>query len=170
MATSAFKSTTKRTPIGTNPRTEDSGSSNRAHRRSRSLSQFSRPPEPEPYFGDDPAPKGRFVNTARGSDFPEISLDDLAVEFFPTKDSLDERDSDRGRLSRRSSEIRPSDSAMASSQRRGRSVSRHNSRSGDVNGNGHLYNAERGGVVQDSNSRKRRSVSVARYRISDSEV
>lgn len=163
MATSAFKSTTKRSPIPTKSKPQED-SSHRAHRRSRSLSRFSRMPEPEPDFQ---APT--FVNTVRGSDFPEISLDDLAVHFFPTKDSFNfsEEDNDRGRSSRRSSEISRSTSTTVSSQRRGRSISRHN-------GRGSVGNASASGgarfVVPDSNSRRRRSVSVARYQISDSEV
>ncbi|KAK8557212.1 hypothetical protein V6N13_013488 [Hibiscus sabdariffa] len=88
MATSAFKSTTRRSSVANSP--GGSSSSNRSsssvHRRARSLSRFSRR---LPGVGDDdieatPAPrsKGRFVNTLRGSGFPEISLDDLAIELF----------------------------------------------------------------------------------------
>lgn len=164
MATSAFKSTTKRTPIGTKLNSDDSSSA-KAHRRSRSLSRFShRLPEPELDFRDVPAPRGKFVNTTRGSGFPEISLDDLAIEFFPLKTSLgDERESDRGRLSRRSSEVSPANAQTPASQRRGRSVSRQNARASD--GKSGVYNKS-----SDANLRRRRSVSVARYQISDSEV
>ncbi|KAA8540712.1 hypothetical protein F0562_024369 [Nyssa sinensis] len=110
----------------------------------------------------------RFVNKVRGSDFPEISLDDLAIEFFPSKDPLDERESERGRSSSRSSEISRSTTATMSSQRRGRSVSRQSSRVGD--GNTAFSNGSGGvRVGSDANSRRRRSVSVVRCQISDSE-
>ncbi|XP_008239424.1 PREDICTED: uncharacterized protein LOC103338024 isoform X2 [Prunus mume] len=170
MATSAFKSTTKRTPIGASKSpAEDSDSSNRksSHRRSRSLSCFSRGlPERTPAvenLDDNPAPKGRFVNTVRGSGFPEISLDDLAIELFDAS-------GDRGRSIARGSEATPTSSA---SQRRGRSVSRHGSRvggGGDVRGSA-SNNPGGGRVISESkgNSRPRRSVSVARYQMSDSE-
>ncbi|XP_034215859.1 uncharacterized protein LOC117627739 isoform X3 [Prunus dulcis] len=170
MATSAFKSTTKRTPIGASKApAEDSASSNRksSHRRSRSLSCFSRGlPERTPKvedFDENPAPKGRFVNTVRGSGFPEISLDDLAIELFDTS-------GDRGRSVARGSEATPASSA---SQRRGRSVSRQGSRvggGGDVRGSA-SNNSGGGRVISESkgNSRPRRSVSVARYQMSDSE-
>ncbi|KAK7282012.1 hypothetical protein RIF29_10475 [Crotalaria pallida] len=166
MATSAFKSTTKRTPVGASSSTssaEDStasSSSHHHHRRSRSLSQFSRPLNP-PNNNDLAAPKGRFVNTVRGSVFPEISLDDLAVEFFES--------ANRGRSGSRSFEPKatPTAASTASSQRRGRSVSRKSSGGGDdrrisIGGGG-------GRPVSDANSRRRRSVSVVRYQISDSE-
>jgi hypothetical protein len=175
MATSAFKSTTKRTPIGASSSSaEDSGSSNKssAHRRSRSLSRFShRIPVPGSEDFDDgvPAPRGKFVNTVRGSGFPEISLDDLAIEFFHS--------GDRGRSGSRSSEAGPAggsgsgaSSSSSSSLRRGRSVSRQSSKaSGD--GRGSVCNSSGGGrVISESNSRRRRSVSVVRCQISDSEV
>ncbi|CAL2261122.1 unnamed protein product [Prunus armeniaca] len=170
MATSAFKSTTKRTPIGASKSpAEDSASSNRksSHRRSRSLSCFSRGlPERTPAvedFDENPAPKGRFVNTVRGSGFPEISLDDLAIELFDDS-------GDRGRSIARGSEATPTSSA---SQRRGRSVSRYGSRvggGGDVRGSA-SNNSGGERVISESkgNSRPRRSVSVARYQMSDSE-
>jgi hypothetical protein len=172
MATSAFKSTTKRTPIGASSSSaEDSGSSNQssAHRRSRSLSRFShRIPVPGRDDFDDgvPAPRGKFVNTVRGSGFPEISLDDLAIEFFHS--------GDRGRSGSRSSEVGPASgpaaSSSSSSQRRGRSVSRQSSKAG-VDGRSSVCNSSGGGrVVSESNSRRRRSVSVVRCQISDSEV
>ena len=156
MATSAFKSTTKRSSIGTPSRAGTSSSS--AHRRSRSLSRFSRkvPAAEEEDFEEVPVPKGRFVNTVRGSGFPEISLDDLAVDFFGS--------AERGRSSE-SSDVGHSVTA-GSSQRRGRSVSR---RGADGNG----CTSENFGVgraVSDNNSRRRRSVSVVRQQISDYEV
>ncbi|XP_010252886.1 PREDICTED: uncharacterized protein LOC104594334 isoform X2 [Nelumbo nucifera] len=178
MATSAFKSTTKRSPIGpTTTRTpEDAGSSNRAashHRRSRSLSRFSHRFHSED-SEDLPAPRGRFVNTVRGSGFPEISLDDLANELFPSIDANGIEDSERHRSTRRSSDV---NSYAMASQRRGRSVSRHYSRAGE--GKGVFDNpSERKGVsdgssggkgVSDGSSRRRRSLSVARYQFSDSE-
>ncbi|XP_057465144.1 uncharacterized protein LOC130754884 [Actinidia eriantha] len=166
MATSAFKSTTKRASIGVPSNADDSDSSNRLHRRSRSLSQFSRrvsEPE-ESYSGETlaPAKSGRFVSTVRGSEFPEISLDDLAVEFFSLKDSVDEKESDRGRSSRRCSETSRATAATLSSQRRGRSVSRQSSQVVD----GRSKNSFN---YSDANSRRRRSVSAARCQISDSE-
>lgn len=170
MATSAFKSTTKRTPIGASSSSaDDSGSSNRssAHRRSRSLSRFSRriPANGADDFDYDvPAPRGKFVNTVRGSGFPEISLDDLAIEFFDS--------GDRGRSGLRSSEAGTGGTGAGalSSQRRGRSVSRQSSKAvGD--GRGSVCNSSAGGrVVSEANSRRRRSVSVVRCQISDSEV
>ncbi|KAK9995508.1 hypothetical protein SO802_020194 [Lithocarpus litseifolius] len=182
MATSAFKSTTKRTSIGaaTSSSTDDSAaaSSNRNsssaaahHRRSRSLSRFSRPS----YSGRDafddvvvPAPRGKFVNTTRGSGFPEISLDDLAIEFFDSS-------GDRGRSSaKRISDDVTGDlksSSSAASQRRGRTVSRQSARAASGgDGRGSVCNNSGGGrVVSESNPRRRRSVSVVRYQISDSE-
>ncbi|GMP83709.1 hypothetical protein CsSME_00037525 [Camellia sinensis var. sinensis] len=120
MATSTFKSTTKRTSISSpSNAAAESGSSTKPHRRSRSLSCFSRL-LPDPLeFAD--APRRRFDNTAQGSAFPKISLDDLAIEFFSLNDSMDERDSQRGRSSRRFSEISPATKATVSSQRQGRS-------------------------------------------------
>ncbi|XP_020212891.1 uncharacterized protein LOC109797306 isoform X1 [Cajanus cajan] len=159
MATAAFKSTTKRTPVGASS-AEDSAASLH-HRRSRSLSRPSRPSFPS--RGDDDhhrTPRGRFVNTVRGSVFPEISLDDLAIEFFES--------ANRGRLGFGTSESEASAGAgAAASQRRGRSVSRKSSGVGDdrrssVGGGG-------GRSVSDANSRRRRSVSVVRYQVSDSE-
>lgn len=172
MATSAFKSTTKRTPIGASSSSaEDSGSSNKssAHRRSRSLSRFSHRisvPGSDDFDDGVPAPRGKFVNTVRGSGFPEISLDDLAIEFFHS--------GDRGRSGSRSSEAGPASvpgaSSSSSSLRRGRSVSRQSSKAGG-DGRGSVCNSSGGGrVVSESNSRRRRSVSVVRCQISDSEV
>ncbi|XP_019414237.1 PREDICTED: uncharacterized protein LOC109326049 isoform X2 [Lupinus angustifolius] len=157
MATAAFKSTTKRTPVKANSSTDDSitstSTSTSVHRqrRSRSLSQFSRPLHA-------PDTKGKFVNTVRGSGFPEISLDDLAIEFFDS--------ADRGRSGSRSFEPKVSPSAGTASQRRGRSVSRKSSggvddRRSSIGGSGR--------AISDANSRRRRSVSVIRYQISDSE-
>ncbi|XP_030940500.1 NKAP family protein CG6066 [Quercus lobata] len=182
MATSAFKSTTKRTSIGaaTSSSTDDSAAaaSNRSSsaaarlRRSRSLSRFSRPSySGRDAFDDDvvvPAPRGKFVNTTRGSGFPEISLDDLAIEFFDSS-------GDRGRSSaKRISDDVTGDlksSSSSASQRRGRSVSRQSARAASGgDGRGSVCNNSGGGrVVSESNPRRRRSVSVVRYQISDSE-
>ena len=153
MATSAFKSTTKRSSIGTPSSAGNSTSS--AHRRSRSLSRFSRrvPAAEDEVFEQVPLPRGRFVNTERGSGFPEISLDDLAVDLLGSVE--------RGRCSDLYRSV-----AAGSSQRRGRSVSRRG-----ADGNGSTSGSLGAGkVVSDSISRRRRSVSVARQQISDSEV
>lgn len=190
MATSAFKSTTKRASITTSEDSPDSSSS-KSHRRSRSLSRFSRPVPVEIV----PTPRRKFVNTVRGSDFAEISLDDLAIEFFNSgKDNnSSEFDDDESVVSSRSRPVTVSSSFQRRSrsvsrhpnggnggkavigggsevnQRRGRSVSRRNDGSGSGSGNG--YNAGgTGRVVVNGDSRRRRSVSVARHQISDSEV
>ncbi|WRX18881.1 hypothetical protein QQP08_011368 [Theobroma cacao] len=165
MATSAFKSTTKRTSLANS--TGDSSSSNRTsvHRRARSLSRFSsRLPGADDDEEPTPAPRsrGRFVNTVRGSGFPEISLDDLAIELFDS--SL------RGRSASRNADVSPRNGeggkggGESATQRRGRSVSRQGSRGSFVNSGGG------GRLTSDTaNSRRRRSVSVVRYQISDSE-
>ncbi|XVE54527.1 hypothetical protein DITRI_Ditri03aG0088700 [Diplodiscus trichospermus] len=170
MATSAFKSTTKRTSLAN--LTEDSSSSSSSssnrtsvHRRARSLSRFSRRLPGAEYDDDEltPAPRsrGRFVNTVRGSGFPEISLDDLASELF---DSCL-----RGRSASRNDDVSPRNGEGGKeresvTQRRGRSVSRQGSR-------GNFVTSGAGGRLTSdtANSRRRRSVSVVRYQISDSE-
>ncbi|KAG6747160.1 hypothetical protein POTOM_049541 [Populus tomentosa] len=156
MATSAFKSTTKRTPIGNDK------SSSSAHRRSRSLSRFSRPIPPDDFSDDSTAPsRGRFVNMDRGSGVPDISLDDLAIQLL----SL----GDRGRSSFRSGDVSYGERVAGGSLRRGRSMSRQGSESKN---NSKSYSRGCGGgkVNSDgSNSRRRRSVSVVRYQIGDSE-
>uniref|UniRef100_A0A2C9V3V6 HD-ZIP protein N-terminal domain-containing protein n=1 Tax=Manihot esculenta TaxID=3983 RepID=A0A2C9V3V6_MANES len=167
MATSAFRSTTKRTPIAKSSAssTDDSSSSNQsssAHHRSRSLSRFSRPlpPSGDNLSGDTPLPRGKFVNTVRGLGFPDVTLDDLAVQFFSS--------ADRGRSYSRIDDVSSGDKVSVS-QRRGRSVSRHGSRVGEGKANGR--NGYVGGQVNsDNNSRRRRSVFVVRYQITDSEV
>lgn len=162
MATSAFKSTTKRAPIGTVSTPDDSTSSNRTgtHRRARSLSRFSRRLQTGEDYDETPARKGKFVNTVRGSGFPDISLDDLAIELFES--------GNRGRLASRSSGVNTPATTAVASQRRGRSVSRHSSRVSDGKVSG-LSSSGGGKVVSESNSRRRRSVSVVRCPISDSE-
>lgn len=192
MATSAFKSTTKRLSIGgggssTGASADDifSSSNNnnitKAHRRSRSLSRFSRripsselQEESKGTAADyRDVPKGKFVNTTRGSEFPEISLDDLALEFFSSNSNNDDEmnesgDRGRNRSARRGPEIGRWASDTASSRRRGRSVSRHRDGIEDKkvvsNGSGSKTG------TSESNSRRRRALSVARYRISDFEV
>ncbi|KAK4414169.1 hypothetical protein Salat_2829800 [Sesamum alatum] len=176
MATSAFKSTTKRAAIGGS----SSGDSARSSlRRSRSLSRFSRPIAPEPDTETDynkNAPRGKFVNTTRGSKmpFPEISLDDLALELFSSSSKNDnesdggvvERNRREGRSVSRREEIGRWASDTASSIRRGRSVSR-------ARGNGNVVSSNSASaknvISSDAGSRRRRSLSVARYQISDSE-
>ncbi|KAE9604280.1 hypothetical protein Lalb_Chr11g0069691 [Lupinus albus] len=159
MATAAFKSTTKRTPVKASSSTDDSITStstsvNHHLRRSRSLSQFSRPL-------NAPENKGKFVNTVRGSGFPEISLDDLAIEFFDS--------ADRGRSGSRSFDHKVSPAPGTASQRRGRSVSRKSIGGVDDRRSSIAGSGGSGRAVSDANSRRRRSVSVVRYQISDSE-
>ncbi|XP_038708247.1 uncharacterized protein LOC120003360 isoform X2 [Tripterygium wilfordii] len=174
MATSAFKSTTQRTPISqslTGAKDSSSSSRSSAQRRSRSLSRFSRTLRPGAGedFDDVPAPRGRFVNTVRGSGFPEISLDDLAIEFFDADCSSS--NSDRGRSASRKDDISPRKGGPSSaSQRRGRSVSRQSSRVSGAGGDtreslGNSHTGRRGDL--ESNSRRKRSVSVVRHQISD---
>ncbi|KAI3463644.1 hypothetical protein Pfo_020307 [Paulownia fortunei] len=175
MATSAFKSTTKRAEIGGSS-SEDS--SRRSLRRSRSLSRVSRPIAPEPETEADynkNVPKGKFVNTTRGSTtpFPEISLDDLALEFFSSSSKNDneseggvvERKEREGRSVSRRGEIGRWASDTASSRRKGRSVSRVR---GDFVSSSSASGAKNV-ISSDAGSRRRRSLSVARYQISDSE-
>ncbi|KAI3974331.1 hypothetical protein MKX01_031000 [Papaver californicum] len=193
MATAAFRSTSKRSSINSSSSTKDVESNNR-HRRSRSLSRFSG------RYNNDiedeflvPKKNPKFVNTERGSAlFPEISLDDLVTEFFPS-----ENNHDRGRSSLRGSGNSSSSNSMSGDviTRRGRSVSRQRGQASvqDSNlggGSGISNNSRRGRsvsrqhgpigdvkVIQQSsfeskgvdNSRRRRSVSVAKYQFSDSE-
>ncbi|GAB2240887.1 hypothetical protein Droror1_Dr00021405 [Drosera rotundifolia] len=113
MATSSFKSTTKRTPIGAE--TPSSSSSSSIYRRSRSVSRV-----PE-----TPGRKGKFVNTVRGTEFPEISLDDLAIELFSLSElgGGRERQRERERRGRSVSRCRGSGGEGEKSGRRRRSVS-----------------------------------------------
>lgn len=82
---------------GTRGRTPDGAGS---LRRSRSLSRF---PPPSPSPEDAPTPSSRFVTKVRGGGssaggFPEISLDDLADEFFRARvESEDDDVPPRGR-------------------------------------------------------------------------
>ncbi|KAL0380187.1 UNVERIFIED_CONTAM: hypothetical protein Sangu_0083000 [Sesamum angustifolium] len=104
--------------------------------------------------------------------FPEISLDDLALEFFSSS-SKNDNESDggvvegngrEGRSVSRRAEIGRWASDTASSRRRGRSVSR--ARGNVVSSNSA---SAKNVISSDAGSRRRRSLSVARYQISDSE-
>ncbi|XP_042494224.1 uncharacterized protein LOC122073662 isoform X3 [Macadamia integrifolia] len=202
MATSSFKSTTKRSPIGgTVSNVDDAAASSNHnathHRRSRSLSTFSgRSHALESDELPAATPRRRFVNTVRGSGFPEvISLDDIANDFFPLNlkdrdldldlnpDTDVLRESERGRSrsssARRTSAIGATCSSATTSgskgvshsqeQRRGRSVSRQHGRLGDPAANASASTVK---ALADScsNSRRRRSLSVARCQFSDSEI
>ncbi|KAJ0229295.1 Uncharacterized protein HA466_0317720 [Hirschfeldia incana] len=133
---------------------EDSSYSTRRSipRRHRSLSRFSHR-TPDPDCDATPMRKGKFVNTVRGSGFGgEISLDDLAVEFFESFSSESGlSSSERGRSgSRKSTGGGGGGDAAAQSQRRGRSVSRAGS-----SGNGGLRRLD----ADTESSRRRRSLS-----------
>ncbi|CAL9071066.1 unnamed protein product [Musa textilis] len=162
MTTATFRSATGRSSIGGRAAARsarDTGSSGGGGppRRSRSLSRLS-PSQPE--AEDFPTPPGRFVNRARGCVFPEISLDDVVDEFFRARaESEEEEDSEPSDArSRRGSSVTSYPIKTKPSGRRGRSVTRPP----------HCQTAPPKGV---SNSvlRRRRSVSVARHRCSDSE-
>lgn len=117
------------------------------------------------------------MNTKRGSEFPDLSLDDLALEFFS---SSQEKSGDEGRgggcsregrSATRGGEIGRFASDTASSKRRGRSVSRQRSvgNGGEsLKGSDGKSTANSKGKVAEPNSR-RRSLSVVRYQVSDSE-
>ncbi|KAG8379414.1 hypothetical protein BUALT_Bualt07G0086000 [Buddleja alternifolia] len=176
MATSAFKSTTKRASISGSSSEDSSSAATRSLRRSRSLSRFSRPTAESVLDSNNGAPKGKFVNTARGSttQFPEISLDDLALEFFSSSSSMNEKGRDagavegkerEGRSVSRRGEIGRWASDTASSRRRGRSVSK--TRDDVVSGSS--ASGAKNVISSDAPPRRRRSLSVARYQISDSE-
>ncbi|XP_020109369.1 zinc finger C3H1 domain-containing protein-like [Ananas comosus] len=174
MATSTFRSTMRRAG--------DAGSSTRGgggggggggalqHRRSRSLSRGPArfpPATPPSESGEFATPRGRFVNKVRGAGFPEISLDDLADEFFRARAESEGEDDEEaakvgGRSGRRLSGARYA-METESSQRRGRSVSRPRpDRKGSAmaNGNGNVSN---GGL------RRQRYSSVDRHGRWDSE-
>ncbi|KAH7684261.1 hypothetical protein IHE45_05G231400 [Dioscorea alata] len=162
MATAAFRSTTKRSSIG---RAGQDTASSAARRRSRSLSRGpSRFPPSPPEPSELPTPRGKFVNKARGSGFPEISLDDLADEYFKSKFEDEITPPDR-RSSRRMSEISPRMENGEINRQRGRSVSRRG-----VDGKGFANGKKEEGFLENSVPRRRqRSLSVARHRCSDSE-
>ncbi|XP_051148205.1 uncharacterized protein LOC127263214 [Andrographis paniculata] len=154
MATSAFRSTTRRDTVGG------------AGRRSRSVSRFSRQDVEQE---TKTAPRG-----AAAAQLSEISLDDLALEFFSSSSSWNDNGSDggaagrRGRSVSRRGEIGRWASDTASSRRKSRSVSRTrgeaSSRPAAAEGGG--GGGRERGV---SYSGRRRSLSVARHHISDSE-
>lgn len=176
MASSAFKSTTRRTTLGGSSAGDDysSGSSgSKAHRRSRSLSRvphgtrrYEEPAQAD--LGYNAAPPGKFVNTTRGSGVPEISLDDLAIEFFSQEEERE--NGDRGRSERRASGIGHWASETASSRRRGRSVSRQGSNTSAADRKSVTADRSRSNLAKsDATSRRRVSVSAVRYQMSDSE-
>ncbi|KAL6602980.1 hypothetical protein ACP70R_043341 [Stipagrostis hirtigluma subsp. patula] len=157
-------------------------------RRSRSLSRFP-PPSPSPDEAAIRTPSSRFVNKVRGAGaggLPEVSLDDLADEFFRARaESEDDDDGEemvpaRGRTrfpapaergsggggGRRSSTARYA-RETESSRQRGRSVSRP-----PAERRGGAANAVNGGAAvsrQRYASVDRRS-SVDRHRWCDSDV
>ncbi|KQK17709.1 uncharacterized protein LOC100828748 [Brachypodium distachyon] len=151
----AVRSSTRRDPFAaageggggggsaTRGRASDGSGGGSSLRRSRSLSRF---PPPSPSPDDAPTPSSRFVNKVRGGGlaggFPEISLDDLADEFFRARVESEDDDEEvrsrgeesRGRLrfpataergcgGRRSSTARYARETESSRQRE-RSVSR----------------------------------------------
>ncbi|WOK92955.1 hypothetical protein Cni_G01647 [Canna indica] len=163
MATAAFRSTEGRSAVRSGaPSAADAGSSNRSgpHRRSRSLSRHSgrfRPPAPEP--DELPTCRGRFVHGVRDSESTEISLDDLADEFFRARAESEEEDSQPAAArSRRRLSVAGYRMETESSRQRGRSVSRPPD---------HRTEPLKG--ISDSVLRRRRSVSVARHPRGDSE-
>lgn len=155
-------------------------------RRSRSLSRFP-PPSPSP---EDAAatPSSRFVNKVRGGVFPpEVSLDDLADEFFRARaesegddDDFDEEAAARGRsrlpapaerggggAGQRSSTARYA-RETESSRQRGRSVSRP-----PAERRGVAANARNGGPAAARRQRYAsvdRRASMGRQRWCDSDV
>ncbi|CAL9063106.1 unnamed protein product [Musa banksii] len=166
MTTAAFRSATGRSSIGgraaaRSARDTGSSGSGGPPRRSRSLSRFSgRFPPSQPDAEDFPTPPGRFVNEARGCVFPEISLDDVVDEFFRARaESEEEEESEPSDArSRRRNSVTSYPIKTESSGPRGRSVTRPpQCRTGPPKG------------VSNTVLRRRRSVSVARHRCSDSE-
>ncbi|XP_043703064.1 uncharacterized protein LOC122653186 [Telopea speciosissima] len=198
MASSAFKSTTKRSSIGAAAsNAEDAGSSNRNsthHRRSKSVSRFSGRSHALDWdeLPAAAAAKGRFVNASRGSGFPEtISLDDLANDFFPhhlnQKDEdrdldvllrVSERGRSRSSSARRASAIGSScSSATTTTSMKGSSQSQDLRRGRSVSRQHarpvDAVNASASSAKAHSDSisssRRRRSLSVVRCQFSDSE-
>ncbi|PIN05783.1 hypothetical protein CDL12_15689 [Handroanthus impetiginosus] len=175
MATSAFKSTTKRASIGGSS-SEDSSTASRS-RRSRSLSRFSRPIEPDDVpESDKNVSRGNFVNSTREltTQFPEISLDDLTLESFSSSSyengsnsEVGERKERQGRSVSRCGEIGRWASDTASSRRRGRSVSRA---PGHVPSSSTSASRAKSVSLADAGQRRRRSLSVAPYLINDFQI
>ncbi|CAM0910043.1 unnamed protein product [Alopecurus aequalis] len=154
MAAAAFRSATRRDAFSgaaegdggrsaARGRTPDGAGGGGSLRRSRSLSRF---PPPSPSPEDAPTPSSRFVTKVRGGGasegFPEISLDDLADEFFRARVESEDDDeeppprgedsrgrlrfpapAEKGRGGRRSSTARYAMNTESSRQRE-RSVSR----------------------------------------------
>ncbi|KAK4395631.1 hypothetical protein Sango_1717400 [Sesamum angolense] len=150
MATSAFKSTTKRASVDATS-SEHSGSASRSLRRSRSLSDFPGRPRPSRtiYYRT-------ITRTSQGKSSNENGSDG----------GVGERKEREGRSVSRRGEIGRWASDTASSMRRGRSVSRSR---GDVSSSSSVSRAKNVSL-SDAGSRRRRSLSVARYQISDSEA
>lgn len=123
---------------------------------SRTRPMASEPEANADYIGT--ALRGKFVNTTRGSrtPFPDISLDDLALEFFSPSPN------NNGVVDRRWA------SHTASSRRRARSVSK--TRGAVAFTSSTTTSGGKNATPPDEGSRRRRSLSVARYQISDSEV
>uniref|UniRef100_A0A7N0TZW8 Uncharacterized protein n=1 Tax=Kalanchoe fedtschenkoi TaxID=63787 RepID=A0A7N0TZW8_KALFE len=146
---SAFKSTTKRAPI-LSPVAK-------SRRRSRSLSRFSRRASTAGDY-ETPARRAKFVNTSRGSAFPDINLDDLVLDVFESADRWRSGDGSAG----------VGKSWSSSSQRRGRSVSRHGLRR--KNGVEDWSRSNGGGSVAPASVKaRRRSFSAAPYRDTDTD-
>ncbi|XP_062229225.1 uncharacterized protein LOC133927014 isoform X2 [Phragmites australis] len=177
-AAASFRSGTRRDAFAA---LEDAGSATRGRpavggsgaggsiRRSRSLSRF---PPPSPSPEDAATPSSRFVNKVRGAGgggLPEISLDDLADEFFRARAESEDDDEEvvvaRGRArfpapaergggggGRRSSTARYA-RETESSRQRGRSVSRP-----PAERRGGVANAVNGGTA----ARKQRYASADR--------
>ncbi|KAH9616510.1 hypothetical protein KSS87_007552 [Heliosperma pusillum] len=169
MATAAFRSTSRRTSLAGDS-TPGSTANSSSRRRSRSVSRFSHRLPAEENPPESANRKGKFVNTVRGSGFPEISLDDLAIELFSLSDvsSSANNDSD-GRRGRGRSLV--NDTA---SFQRGRSVSRRGSHTNELRSNNSNNNSSncKNGDGENGGVRRRRSFSVApkgKSFISDSE-
>eukprot|EP01018_Ginkgo_biloba_P025716 Gb_30785 [translate_table: standard] len=178
MAMSAFKSTTKRTQIGSqennssisSPKAKTESNKAGGHRRSRSLSHFPRHyaeftassvlrqidvqnTKEKPPTSRNASPvrdfnPGRFVNTVRGSAVPEH----LSSHVTHRGDSKSRRGRSVSRHQTDSANDSPSEAEVV--QRRGRSVTR---------------NAPKQPAPLPDNGRRRRSVSVSRHQYSDSE-
>ncbi|XP_042473902.1 uncharacterized protein LOC122056155 [Zingiber officinale] len=165
MATASFRSATGRSSVGKGreaaPSAGGASKSSRSgtNRRSRSLGRYSGRFPPTPPGTDDFAtPRSRFVNKVRGAGVPEVSVDDLAEEFFRARAESDEESDVSCARNRGRSSVASYLRGTESSRQRGRSVSRPPDRQAVL---------PKG--VPDRVSRRRRSVSVARHRYSESE-
>ncbi|XP_028548769.1 uncharacterized protein LOC110100472 isoform X3 [Dendrobium catenatum] len=155
MATAAFRSSTRRSTF-VDDAAGDASSSNRGAtvRRSRSLSRFSdRLPPPAVGLEQDEPPRLeiRPSNNSSGFVFPEISLDDLAHEFFLGR--YKDVDIIKGDAHRR----------------RGRSVSRCAEPQAAGESNTFSENGRKNRGTSCSRLRRQRSLSMARQRFTDSE-